>query len=87
MDNKTIKFSQLIQILLDISLLWTLDGDRKTREAQLKFPKTTPHVAIKDIAKQLTPYALKVIQKEAAVSKISYTTITVKILYLFTEIN
>ena len=37
-----------------------------------KILTTKPHAVIKDIAKQLTPYALKLVQKKATASAISY---------------
>lgn len=77
LDHRQVKFSELLQVLLDITILRTLDADRKAREATIKFPTTKPHPILKQFAKKVTPYALKLAQKEMAVTTTSYATFKV----------
>jgi hypothetical protein len=70
LNHKQVTFHQVVQVLLDISLFRTMDSQRKTIEGRLKFVTRKPHLVLQGLAKLVTPYALKLVEKEMCRKKV-----------------
>jgi hypothetical protein len=78
MQHRQLRFPELLQILLDISLLCEADRTRKGLKSLVRFPTGVLDPFMKKMTKTFTPFASKLIADQYHAPKGLYTSITVR---------
>ena len=79
LGNTSVRFPELIQVLLDLILLRLSDRERKARLCEIRYATAKPPVLLKGLSDVITPYALSLVLKQMVLPSTSYNTIAVTI--------
>jgi hypothetical protein len=78
--HRSLRFTDLIQIILDIFCLRIMDRERKEMEASVKFQTASVHPILKDFSKKVTRYAYELVNKQMNQPKTGYNIVQVCLL-------
>lgn len=79
--HRSLRFPELLQIILDIFCLRMIDRDRKEVEASVKFPTQSIPSILKDFSQKVTRYAFELVNQQMKLSKTGYSIIKVIVLF------
>ena len=78
LQHRSVRFPELIQVLLDLILLRLSDREVKALRSKIRFPTAKPPALLEELSTQFTPYAVNFVLAELRLPKTSYTTIEVQ---------
>ena len=81
--HRSLRFPELLQIILDIFCLRIMDRDRKEVEASVKFSTQSIPSLLKEFSQKVTRYAFELVNQQMKMSKTGYSIIKVFIMFVF----
>ena len=84
--HRSLRFPELLQIILDIFCLRMMDRDRKEVEATVKFCTQSIPSLLKDFSQKVTRYAFELVNQQMKMSKTGYSIIKVIIIFFLSYI-